>query len=155
MKPLLLVILVPVSLLGLLIWPGGGQRCNTCQLGREVRVFASVEVPIWISSSECSRWVSRNMPGHEHQWKRVGCWSMLSGIGCYFGGRSFGIHAERWFRALQAAEPAERAVLMELANRATFDEDRQPAWEELERRVSKLVPDAEVSGADLSPRRER
>ena len=91
MKPLLLVVSVPLTLFGLLAWPGGSQRCDNCRLEREVRVLASVEVPIWVSSTECSRWVSRNLPDHEHRWTRVGCWSTLSGFACYFGGTRLGL----------------------------------------------------------------
>ena len=141
----------PLSLLGLLVWPGGSQRCYNCQLGREVRVFASVEVPIWISNTECSRWVRRNLPDHEHRWM-TGNWSTWNSIRCSTGGGGFGISSERWFRALQAAEPAERPVLMELANRGASGADRRLAREELERRVARIESEANARGAALSPR---
>ena len=143
-----------MALVGLLAWPGGAQTCNACGLGREVRVCASVEVPIWVSSTECSRWVRRNLRDHEHRWINVGCWSLWNGFCCYMGGQGHWISSERWFRALQAAEPARRPALVELANRAAFGEDRWLAREELERQVTELELELGAQGpdADLSPR---
>lgn len=96
----------------------GTDACLGCRLQQEVRL-GSTRVVLSESASNCSRWVARQFPCHEHHWTHIGCWYDDHSTACFRNTWLIRLPADDWLAYLQSLPEAQCEEVVSTAAAST------------------------------------
>ena len=100
----------------------GTELCYGCRLKQEITFQSGARVVLAESPSDCSRWVTQRVPGHEHEWSPMGCWYTADSVACYRSAWPVAVPADTWLDYLQSLPGARQIELVAAATTG----DEQP-----------------------------
>lgn len=102
----------------------GTRVCPGCRLSQEIAEQDGTKTVTSVQPNACSDWILANVPGHEHAWSDVGCWSTSSRsgedivmtIGQLATPAVLQVSADDWLAFLKARPPELRSTTLAAAS---------------------------------------